>query len=275
MISSLKNWFIGLATTILAITPQTVSYTQQHADEVESYKTGLHSAVNLDIENTYIKKTVRTPSIPKSTAIGTSWWSYPENIKPTTRDGNDLLVLVNKEYQLPSGYIPSDLVSASLSGIRRGEKYQLRNILIEDLRNLVNDAKASGIDLSIVSGYRSYQQQVTTYKYWVGYNGGVVDYADRISARAGHSQHQLGTAIDFSSAEINDGLSGLFGNTQASKWLYDNAWKYGFVISFPKGAESITGYSYESWHYRYIGKANAQEMINSGMILENYLKSKN
>jgi D-alanyl-D-alanine carboxypeptidase len=96
-----------------------------------------------------------------------------------------------------------------------------------------------------------------------------------ISARAGHSQHQLGTAIDFSSAEINDGLSGIFANTQASKWLNENAWKYGFVISYPEGGEYATGYSYESWHYRYIGRSNAQEMINSGMILEKYLQSKN
>ena len=66
-----------------------------------------------------------------------------------------------------------------------------------------------------------------------------------------------------------------FQNTQAAKWLVENAWKYGFVISFPKGYENITGYNYESWHYRYIGKANAQEMINSGEILETYLRGKN
>ncbi|HRY22427.1 MAG TPA: D-alanyl-D-alanine carboxypeptidase family protein, partial [Candidatus Dojkabacteria bacterium] len=64
-------------------------------------------------------------------------------------------------------------------------------------------------------------------------------------------------------------------STQASKWLANNAWKYGFVIGYPAGYESVTGYTYESWHYRYIGKANAQDMVNSGMILELYLRSKN
>ncbi len=270
-------WIKGVVETLLTVTfalaPQTIPYTQQHIDEVESYKTGLHRAVNTDIEDVYVKKT--SPAITPRKTLGIAWWTYPTDIKPTKRDGNDLLVYVNKQYQLPSGYAPSDLVSASTSGIRRGEKYLLRNILIPDLKNLINDAMGAGIDLSMVSGYRSYQQQVSTYQYWVGYNGGSTDYADMISARAGHSQHQLGTAVDFSSAEIKDGLGGIFAGTKASKWLYDNSWKYGFVISFPKGAELVTGYSYESWHFRYIGKANAQEMINSGMILEDFLKSKN
>ena len=125
------------------------------------------------------------------------------------------------------------------------------------------------------SGYRSYQDQLSTYNYWLRYNGNNADYADRVSARAGHSQHQLGTAIDFSTSEIQDGIGGQFAPTKAAKWLEENAYKYGFVISFPRGYESVTGYNYESWHYRYIGKANAQEMVNSGKILEIYLREKN
>jgi len=201
------------------------------------------------------------------------WWGYPEDIKAVTRSGDDFLVLVNKEYKLPSSYAPTDLVLASNSGIRLGGSYYLRNILINDLTNLVNDAKADSIDLSIVSGYRSYNTQIYTYNHWVSING--VDGADKISARAGHSQHQLGTAIDFSSNEVADGLGGQFRYTKASAWLAENAWIYGFVISYPSGYESTTGYSYESWHYRYIGVTNAQEMHDSGMILEVYLENKN
>ena len=102
------------------------------------------------------------------------------------------------------------MVSASLSGIRRGGSYLLRNIVIDDLRNLVNQATSDGVDLSIRSGYRSYQDQLSTYNYWLRYNGNNADYADRVSARAGHSQHQLGTAIDFSTSEIQDGIGGQF-----------------------------------------------------------------
>lgn len=206
---------------------------------------------------------------------GSGWWKYPNEIKLTKRSGDDLLVLVNKEYRLSENYVPKDLVSASLSGIRRGGSYRVRNIIINDLRDLVNQAKNDGIDLAIRSAYRSYQDQLTTYNYWLRHNKNIADDADKVSARAGHSQHQLGTAIDFTSSEIQDGIGGQFHTTQAAKWLEENAWKYGFVISFPKGHESTTGYNYESWHYRYIGKDNAQEMINSGKILEIYLREKN
>lgn len=203
------------------------------------------------------------------------WWAYPDTIYETTKSGDDLLVLVNKQYKLSSTYSPNDLVKASNSGIRRGGSYSLRNIVIPDLTEMVNDAKANGIDLSIVSGYRSYQTQLSTYNYWLSKNNNNVEYVDTFSARAGHSQHQLGTVIDFSTNEINDALGDTFANTNASKWLIENAHKYGWVISYPKGYESTTGYKYESWHYRYIGKANALDMKNSGMILENYLRSKN
>jgi len=212
------------------------------------------------------------PSAIPGTVLG-KWWEYPDNIKTTTRDGNDLLVLVNKEYKLPSSYAPTDLVLASDSGIRLGGSYYLRNILINDLTNLINASKADSIDLSIVSAYRSYDTQITTYNYWVRING--EEEADKISARAGHSQHQLGTVIDFSSNEVTDKLGVQFRYTKASTWLAANAWRYGFVISYPNGYESTTGYSYESWHYRYIGVTNAQEMHDSGMILEVYLENKN
>lgn len=206
-----------------------------------------------------------------------NWWEYTKEIKPTKRSGNDLLVLVNKEYKLPSTYAPGDLVHANTSGIRvtTVRSYMLRSILINDLKALNDDAKKEGLDISMISGYRAYQTQADTYNYWVNYNGGNVAVVDQISARPGHSQHQLGTALDFSSSEIGDRLGSEFDNTKASKWLEKNAWKYGFVISYPKGYESTTGYSYESWHYRYIGRENAKEMVDSGKILEVWLRGKN
>jgi len=203
------------------------------------------------------------------------WWEYPDTIYPTKRNGDDLLVLVNKQYKLPSSYAPKDLVKASKSGIRRGENYYLRNIVIPDLTRMITDAKLEGVDLSIVSGYRSYQTQIDTYNYWLKMNNGNTNLVDTFSARAGHSQHQLGTVIDFSTNEIRDKLGDEFSNTKASKWLSQNAYKYGFVISYPKGYENITGYKHESWHYRYIGVENAQNMINLGKILELYLRDYN
>ena len=253
---------------LMGITLSTTSFNFTDNNEVEKKRSTPNITVEEKIQND--NHQIRRSGIVQKESITstTGWWSYPTDIKLTKRNGDDLLVLVNKEYRLSESYVPSGLVSASLSGIRRGGSYLLRNIVIDDLRNLVNQATSDGVDLSIRSGYRSYQDQLSTYNYWLKYNGNNADYADRVSARAGHSQHQLGTAIDFSTSEIQDGIGGQFAPTKAAKWLEENAYKYGFVISFPRGYESVTGYNYESWHYRYIGKANAQEMINSGKILE-------
>ena len=210
-----------------------------------------------------------------SSSTTKNWWEYPDEIFTTKRSGDDLLVLVNKTYKLPSTYAPKDLVKASNASIRRGENYYLRNILINDLKNMITDSKAAGIDLSIVSAYRSYQTQVDTYNYWLSKNNNNVAYVDTFSARPGHSQHQLGTVIDFSSNEIGDRLGDEFANTKASAWLIKNSYKYGFVISFPKGYEPTTGYKFESWHYRYIGGEYAQEMVSKGKILETFLREYN
>lgn len=245
----------------------------EKVDQESTYKV-VSTAIDIEIEDVEEIKPKELP-VTVQPAPTSNWWNYPSDIKQTTRSGNDLLVLVNKEYKLPSTYAPSDLVKVGEDVIRRGDNYYLRSILINDLKTLYTDAKGNGIDLSIVSAYRSYKTQESTYSYWVSYNGGCVPCADRVSARAGHSQHQLGTTLDFSSSEVNDSLGIKFGDTKASAWLKENAHKYGFVISFPKGYESVTGFSYEPWHYRYIGKEGAQEMRNSGMILEIYLRSKN
>ena len=90
--------------------------------------------------------------IQKKEENSIKWWEYPSTIYPTKRNGDDLLVLVNKQYKLPSSYAPKDLVKASKSGIRRGENYYLRSIVIPDLTRMITDAKSEGVDLSIVSG---------------------------------------------------------------------------------------------------------------------------
>lgn len=263
---------------ILSANTYTVVYTEESREEIEQPTIITEEIVQKTPEED-ISPIKGITKAPVSTSTTSSWWSYPTDIKGATRSGDDLLVLVNKEYQLPSTYAPTDLVSicSNVTNLRcaNGVNFLARTILISDLQEMVTAATADGMDLSIRSAYRSYATQQTTYNYWLSVNGGNVGATDQISARPGHSQHQLGTTLDFSSGEINDGLGGTFASTQASKWLADNAWEYGFVIGYPAGYESVTGYMYESWHYRYIGKANAQEMVNSGMILELYLRSKN
>ncbi|MCK9369029.1 M15 family metallopeptidase [Candidatus Dojkabacteria bacterium] len=230
----------------------------------------------IEDEDTTTKTETKTDTSTSKTTTTTSanWWEYPKTILPVTKSGNDLLVLVNKTYKLPSSYSPSDLVDVKGSKIRTKNNgtYLVRNIIISDLKKMNKAAIAEGVDLSVASAYRSYSTQKSTYNYWVSYNDGCVSCADKISARAGHSQHQLGTAIDFSTSSIHDAVGSSFTNTKAELWLKSNAYKYGFVISYPKNKETITGYSYESWHYRYIGVVNALNMHNEGVILELFLK---
>lgn len=185
-----------------------------------------------------------------------------------TEKGNDLLVLINKKIRLPSSYAPTDLVSL-VGSVAASSGSSLRSEAALNLIDLFNAASAEGKNLSVVSAYRSYSHQVSVFNGWVASAG--LSSAEQFSARPGHSQHQLGTAVDFGvngQSNFSDG----FGVTPEAIWLTQNAYKFGFVLSYPKGKENITGYSYEPWHYRYIGKENAQKMINSGLILEEYLQ---
>lgn len=186
----------------------------------------------------------------------------------TTEKGEDLLVLVNKKIRLPANYAPSDLISL-VGSVTALPGSSLRREAALALIDLVNAARTDGKNLTIVSDYRSYSQQVSVFNGWAASVG--LKSAESFSARPGHSQHQLGTAIDFG-VEGKSYFNEAFGKTAEGVWLSDNASKFGFVISYPKGKEAITGYSYEPWHYRYIGKDNAQKMINSGLILEEFLQ---
>lgn len=246
-------------------------------DNTESNETPVEKPTEQPVQNPETPEETKTPVVPApTTPTKANWWSYPAGILPVTKSGNDLLVLVNKKYKLPSNYAPSDLVAASGAGfLVTSTSIQVRNVAMGQLKLMEDAATAAGIKISIASGYRSYSTQASTYQYWVKYNSGSADAADHVSARAGHSQHQLGTAIDFSSPVIGNRIGPEFNGTAAQKWLAANAWKYGFALAYPEGGETVTGYNYESWHYRYIGVENATEWKASGKLLEVWLGEKN
>jgi len=158
--------------------------------------------------------------------------------------------LVDKQFPLPYDYAPDDLVSlGDLSArsyrITRND-LSLRRMVVDALQEMATAATADGVVLSVGSSYRSAPRQAEIYSAQVRAYG--QEAADRQSARAGHSQHQLGLTLDFSPIEDS------FAETAASKWLIDNASRFGFSLSFPNGYEEVTGYRWESWHYRYVGK---------------------
>ena len=126
------------------------------------------------------------------------------------------------------------------------------------------DATALGLNLYISSGYRSYYTQDKIYNNYVAKDG--KQKADTYSARAGHSEHQTGLAFDLNS------VSSSFGYTDEGKWIKDNCYLYGFIIRYPEGKESITGYMYEPWHLRYVGDV-ASNIYESNLCLEEYFKN--
>ncbi|MDR2794120.1 MAG: M15 family metallopeptidase [Treponema sp.] len=185
------------------------------------------------------------------------------NIRETVRSGSRFIdelgmalegdpylhFLVDKRRPLPQGYEPSDLVSlieGKTYRIGRGD-LRLRSFVETSLEEMAKAAKTDGVTLLASSSYRSYDYQVTVYNRNVQEMG--TEAADRESARPGYSQHQTGLAVDFGS--IDD----TFAETKAGKWLLENASGFGWSLSFPDGYEAVTGYRWESWHYRYVGTA--------------------
>lgn len=183
---------------------------------------------------------------------------------------NSITVLVNKEFSLPSDYIPEDLVVPDiLFNINYyDEKKLMRQEAATAIEQLFAAAVKEGLKLYGISGYRSYDRQKEIYDTNVATKG--ADYTNRYSARPGHSEHQTGLVMDVSTSSIGNQLEPVFAYTPEGKWLAKNAHLYGFIIRYPEGKESITGYSYEPWHIRYVGKNLARYLYDKGLTLEEY-----
>lgn len=153
--------------------------------------------------------------------------------------------IANKTYPVPKDYHPG-----------------LFSEVYDAFLELKQEAYNDGIEINFMSGFRSYEEQAEVYSGW---NEIYDSEADRISARPGHSEHQLGLAIDVNSIEFS------FAETPEGLWLAENCWKYGFIIRYKEGTEGITGYMYEPWHIRYLGKEIAKDVHFSGLALEEYL----
>jgi len=199
-----------------------------------------------------LSELVRGSSAPDSakTAIIGAPRDFLELLLPALGEDAEYLVLVDKRHALSPSYEPADLKNLDDFGVttnRRGLK--MREKAGRSLAAMAAAAKKDGVVLVASSAYRSFSYQKTVYERNVKQMG--KEAADRESAMPGHSQHQLGTAIDFGS--IDDS----FASTPASRWLRLHAEDFGFSLSFPEGLESVTGYRHESWHYRFVGKAAA------------------
>lgn len=189
-------------------------------------------------------------------------FSFYENIQPAVMP-NDLLVLCNKYYKLDAAFTPKDLVDVKEGYyVNDGKTYKLASSAHDAFIKMADAAKKDGLSLKIISAYRTNSFQANLYEKYKDRNGQTA--ADRFSARAGHSEHETGLAVD-----IND-VSSAFENTEEFKWLQKHAHEYGFILRYPKNSEHITGYMYESWHYRYVGETLAAELLASDLTFDAY-----
>jgi len=177
--------------------------------------------------------------------------------------------LLDTIYKLPSGYVPKSLVSTSRAGIRGGGV--VRNFVIPYLSDMAKAAKAAGAGIRVISAYRSYSSQAKLYQREVARYG--VNIAKHSVARPGHSEHQLGVTIDFGAANTAGDVSQKFARTAAGKWMKQNAWKYGWVMSYPPNRTGTTCYYSEPWHFRFVGVNAAAQIHKSGTTLRQYLWS--
>lgn len=179
----------------------------------------------------------------------------------TLHDYLDITTLVNKYNKLPDNYEIDDLVTLDEEYSSRGEK--IREIAYKNLKVMFDKAREDGINLNVISGYRTSEKQNTLFNNSVKKNG--IEHALMYSAKMGHSEHQLGLAIDINTTQES------FKNTNEYKWLKNNSYKYGFIERYKENKENITGFAYEPWHYRYIGIDNATKVFTENITYEEYV----
>lgn len=176
-----------------------------------------------------------------------------DRLTPHRRSSDWARSLLDTEFALAPNDVPADLVSIADQGIDGAGS--LRRLVIDDLAAMVDEARAAGASFRVTSAYRSFEHQERTFASLVSAYGS--DEALRSAARPGHSEHQLGTTIDVEGGEA---------------WLATNAWRFGFVMSYPPAmSPELTCYKSEPWHFRYVGRATARAVDDSGLSLRAWL----
>ena len=190
-------------------------------------------------------------------------YKFYEDVK-TADLTKGMFTLVNKYNYLESNFVPNDLETISYTYAVNNTK--LNKIALENFIKMYEDASKENINFKITTAYRDYNFQSILYNNYVNSDG--KDLADTYSARPGYSEHQLGYSFDLTNESYAD--FGEFEYTDEYKWLQENAYKYGFILRYPKDKEYITGYVFESWHYRYVGTDIATYIHKNNITYEEY-----
>lgn len=188
--------------------------------------------------------------------------------EPTRFDAFDQWdrTLLDTTFRIDRTYAPPDLDSSAEAGFQDG--FLVRSLMVEDLLALGQAAASAGHPVELIAAYRTYEQQADLFDRRVDELG--EEEAMAKTARPGHSEHQLGTTVDFKDPGAQD-VTAEWGATPSGIWMRENAWRFGFVESYPEGQEQVTCYAYEPWHYRYLGRAVAADVHESGLTLREYL----
>ena len=221
---------------------------------------------NMDYLDRYIlykedKKDLSTKQVIKDVNMNLDKTHYKNPIP--ARNLNTKKILVNKYYYLDNNYVPNNLETIST-------RYALSNMKLvkeakEAFENLASAAKKENLNIIAMSTYRSYDYQVNLYNRYVKQDG--KEAADTYSGRPGHSEHQTGLAVDVYNGKINYTS---FEKTKEFNWMQEHAHEYGFILRFPKDKVNETGYTYESWHYRYVGIEEAKYIKENNISFEEY-----
>lgn len=222
-------------------------------------------------------KDLKDNSVENRDGTSTTKESQNNNNQKTNKENNKSasdILLANKNHKLDKGYVPKNLTLPKVKFTSSADDLvkKMEKDAAVALEKMFEAAKQDGITLLGVSGYRSYAIQNNLYNSNVKRQG--KSHADRYSAQPGASEHQTGLAMDMLSTEYSS-LNEGFENTKAFKWLEDNAYKYGYILRYPKGKENITGYAYEPWHYRYVGIEVSEKITKNKLTLEEYLSENN
>ena len=186
----------------------------------------------------------------------------------------DYTIIVNKEHSLPKDYVPFDLVEINEpTAVKIDPSYinRLSRVAYDAFKMMQKEAKFKGFDIFIDSSYRSYEYQQKVLENCVKIDG--LEHANKFVAKPGTSEHQTGLAIDICIRRNNQILEVTSKDDPEIKWLIHNSYKYGYILRYPKGKESITGYEYEHWHYRYVGKEVAKIIYKNKITLEEYISN--
>ena len=232
-----------------------------HGDE-----DALSTNQDLDIEIEIETETTQSP--PPPDPLPEECIGFPERCSQRVADAETMsyLALVNRNWRLGNYFSPNDLRTVNVQSFHGN--HLLRASAANALEDLFAAASDAGHTLVATSGYRSYWTQQSTHNHWINVMGETE--ARRVSARPGHSEHQLGLAIDITTHALG-GLSSYFSMTAEGTWVRYNAHRFGFIVRYPYGREADTGYIYEPWHLRFVGINSATTIFNGGLILEEYL----